>query len=175
MKMKKIVFSSILAIAMLFACEKDASGPATSSDVTNVEISSLKSAVDKNAVIIDQVKESLRSYFDGMENRDWDLMRSLVTQDYYVLEQGELFDVEGHINWLQEVAPPPVTLSFTFDYVDILVKGTTAWMVYYDFLDVYVGETVVGHWEGLESAVFLKSTGEWKLAMLTATEIPQEQ
>jgi hypothetical protein len=170
--MKKALISVVLALAMLFACEKNASDPVSPPVGADEEIT-LKSAVDKNAVIIDQVKESLRGYFDGMETRDWDLMRSLVTDNYYVLEQGELFDVEGHINWLQTVAPEPVMLSFTFDYVDVLVKGTTAWIVYYDYLDVSVGGNVVGHWEGLESAVFLKNGGEWKLAMLTATEIPQ--
>ena len=171
--MKKILFSSLLVLAMLFACEKESSKPDVLSETADAEASNLKSAVDKNAVIVDQVKESLSTYFEGMETRDWDLMRSLVTDSYLVLEQGELFDVEGHINWLEQVAPPPVTLSFSFDYVDVLVKGTTAWMVYYDHLDVLVEGNVVGQWEGLESAVFLKTKGEWKLAMLTATQIPQ--
>ena len=87
-------------------------------------------------------------YFDGMKTRDRDLMRSLVTHKYPVLEQGELFDVEGYITWLQAVAPPPVELSFNFDYVDVLVKSTTARMVYYDHLKVLVGGQVVGNWEG---------------------------
>ena len=174
--MKTISFAFFIALAMLFACEKDSADPLPATPGSpDMEISSLKSAVDKNSVITDQVKETLRDYFDGMETRDWDLMRSLVIDNYLVLEQGELFDVEGHINWLQQVAPPPVQLNFTLEYEDILVKGTTAWVVCYDHLDVTVGGNVVGHWEGLESAVFLKTGGIWKMAMLTATEIPQEE
>jgi ketosteroid isomerase-like protein len=173
--MKKILISSVLVLAMLFACEKDGSKPDVLSETADVETSHLKSAVNKNAVITDQVKECLRGYFDGMETRDWDLLRSLVTEDYLVLEQGELFDIEGHINWLQEVGPEPVRFSFTLTYEDVLVKGTTAWAVYFDHLDVYVGDVVVSQWDGLESAVFQKTGGEWKMAMMTATQIPAEE
>jgi hypothetical protein len=110
-----------------------------------------------------------------METRDWDLLRSLVTEDYLVLEQGELYDIEGHISWLQAAAPEPVVLSFTLTCEDVLVKGTTAWIVYFDHLDVYVGDVIVSQWDGLESAVFQKTSGEWKMAMMTATEIPAEE
>jgi hypothetical protein len=173
--MKKMFFSVFLALAVLFACEKEGSKPDVLSETADAEATILKSAVNKNAVIVDQVKECLRGYFDGMETRDWDLLRSLVTGDYLVLEQGELFDIEGHINWLQEVGPEPVRFSFTLTCEDVLVKGTTAWIVYYDHLDVYVGDMVVSQWDGLESAVFQKTSGEWKMAMMTATQILQEE
>ena len=172
--MKKVVFSAIFALAMLFACEKDSAGPGTTAEPEDDVISSKKSAVNKNAVIVDQIKESLQSFFDGIETRDYDLIRSLVTDNYYALEQGGLYDIEGHIDWLIEHTSPPAEFNFTLEYVDILVKGTIAWAVYYDHLEVSVGGTVVGHWEGLESGVFLKTGGEWKLAMMTVTEIPAE-
>jgi ketosteroid isomerase-like protein len=172
--MKKVLISVALALAVLFACEKDTSSPAKSSVITDEAVTSLKSEVNKNPIITDQIKECLRSFFDGIETRDYDLIRSLVTDEYYALEQGGLYDTEGHIAWLQEHTAPPAEFDFTLEYVDVLVKGTTAWAVYYDYLDVSVGGTVVAHWEGLESGVFLKTDGEWKLAMMTVTEIPAE-
>ena len=100
--MKKIAFSAFLALAMLFACENDNSTPALTSDPDDTEVTSLKSAVNKNAVIVDEVKECLRSYFDGMETKDWDLMKSLVTDEYLVLEQGESMYkyVAAHESWV---------------------------------------------------------------------------
>jgi hypothetical protein len=173
--MKKIVFSAMLSLAVLYACEKDTSSPAKSPVVPEEDVVALKSETIENPIVQDQVRECLQRFFEGIETRDYELIRSLVTDDYYALEQGGLYDIEGHIAWLQENTAPPAEFDFTLDYVDILVKGTTAWAVYYDYLDVLFGGTVVGHWEGLESGVFMKKNGEWKMAMMTVTEIPAEE
>ncbi|MFC2115164.1 nuclear transport factor 2 family protein [Bacteroidota bacterium] len=174
--MKKAILTVIIALAMLMACEKESDNSAAEATQDNTESSNLKSAVNKNAVIVDQVKETVRLYFDGMENDDWDLMRSLVTDDFLVLEQGELYDVEGQINWLIGGGAEFVNFDFTLTYEDVLVKGTTAWAVFYDHLDVYAGGSdPVAQWDGLESAVLMKVGGAWKLAMLTATQVPGEE
>ena len=173
--MKKILFSAILVLGMLAACEKDSAVPATTNGPEDAVVTSKKSALNKNAVITDQIRDCVQTFFDAIETRDYDLIRSLVTDEYYALEQGGLYDVNGHIIWLQENTGPPAEFDFTLEFVDILVKGTTAWVVYYDYLDVSVGGTVVAHWEGLESAVFLKQNGKWKMAMMTVTEIPAEE
>jgi hypothetical protein len=173
--MKKIAIPVILILALLFGCEKETTTPKIPSDDSEVEEVSLKSCGGFYNALLNQTKSTVEEYFAGMETRDYDLMRKNVTRNFSILEQGELFDVEGHINWLETVAPEPVVLDFTLEYVDIVVRGGTAWMVYYDHLDVLVGGNVVDQWEGLESAVLVRKRRGWKLAMMTATEIPEEE
>jgi hypothetical protein len=173
--MKKLVFPAILSLALILGCEKETTTPKIPSNDSDVEEVSLKSCGGFYNALLNQTKSTVEKYFIGMETRDYDLMRELVTRNFSILEQGELFDVEGHINWLETVAPEPVVLDFTLEYVDIVVRGGTAWMVFYDHLNVLVDGNVVGQWEGLESAVLVRKRRGWKLAMMTATEVPSEE
>ena len=73
--MKKIFVSMILALAMLFACEKEATGPVTE----DVDLAGLKSAnIEKNEVIENEVLDALHGYFEGLETK---LTRELAATD----------------------------------------------------------------------------------------------
>ena len=165
--MKRIFLTSVLAIAVLFACEKENPGPPSGPESDAV---GLKSAnIDKNEVIENKVLESLYGYFEGLEMKDYDLMRALAHENMYALEQGVLCDgVEEHIAWFESLGMPPVGVyNFDLEIVDIFVKGNVAWVIFYDHL--YIGGDNV--WNGLESGTFVKTEGMWKLAMMTVDNL----
>jgi len=165
--MQKFILTSVLALAVLFACEKENPGPPAGPISGDA---GLKSAnIDKNEVIEDQVLESLYGYFEGMEMQDYDMMRALAHENFISLEQGVYCDgVEEHIAWFESLGMPPVGVyNFDLEIKEVFVKGNVAWVVFYDHL--YIGGDNV--WNGLESGTFLKTEGTWKWVMMTVDNL----
>lgn len=165
--MKKIILSIFLALGMLFACEKETTVPSAGPESAD---GGLKSAnIVKNDVIVDQIKASLFTYFEGMELQDYDLMRSVAHESFYALEQGVFCKgVEEHIAWFASLTMPPIGVyHFDLDIQDILVKGDVAWIIYFDHL-IIGGNTA---WNGLESATLIKDRSVWKLVMMTVDNL----
>ena len=168
--MRKVLLTLMVSLVMLFACEKESTAPAENTESWDTDLPVLKAAsIDKNDVIVDQVKEALYGYFEGMEQQDYDLMRSLAHESFYALEQGVLcVGVEEHISWFQSLnMPPPGAYHFELDIVEVFVKGNVAWVIYYDAL--YMGDMNV--WNGLESTTFLKTNSVWKCVKMTVTNL----
>jgi len=165
--MKQIILSIFLAFAMLFACEKETTGPPAGPESTDGGLKSAK--IEKNEVIEEAVLDALHGYFEGLEMKDNDLLRSLAHEDFIALEQGVYCDgVEEHIAWFESLGMPPVGVYyFDLEIKEIYVKGNMAWVIFYDHL--YIGGDNV--WNGLESATFLKTEGMWKWVMMTVTNL----
>ena len=164
--MLRIFLTTMLALVMLVACEKEATGPATE----DIDLAGLKSAnIDKNEVIENAVLDALYGYFEGLEQKDNDMLRSLAHEDFIALEQGVYCDgVEEHIAWFESLGMPPVGVyNFELDVQEVFVKGNVAWVIFYDHL--YIGGANV--WNGLESATLMKTNGKWLWMMMTVTQL----
>jgi len=96
--------------------------------------------------------------------------RSLLTEDYLLLENGELLDIEGDI----ALMPAPESgykRTDAFDFRLVQVHGGTAYAVY--FLKSEITDKKVGtrNREWLESAILRRAGKGWRMALLHSTRI----
>jgi ketosteroid isomerase-like protein len=96
--------------------------------------------------------------------------RSFMTDDYFLLENGELLDVAGDMAMLGAL-PENHVRTDKFDFRHIWVDGDLAYLVY--FLESEMNDSKSGprskRW--LESAVLRRIDGQWRAAVLHSTRI----
>jgi lactoylglutathione lyase len=117
------------------------------------------------------VKQAVRqvySVFYG--DLDKEKYRSLLTDDYVLLENGELLDIKGDLA-LMPAPDDGYQRTDAFDFRLVKILGNTAYAVY--FLKSEIRDTKNGarSREWLESAILRRSDTGWKMALLHSTRI----
>lgn len=106
----------------------------------------------------------------GNPRVDRDYYRSFMTDDYLLLENGDLLDIEGDMALLGALAQDHVRTD-RFDFRYIHVDGDDAYAVY--FLESDMNDSKHGprsrRW--LESAIFRRENNQWRAAVLHSTRI----
>jgi ketosteroid isomerase-like protein len=102
--------------------------------------------------------------------KDKERYGSMLTDDYLLLENGELLDRAGDLALM-----PPANIGYQridrFDFRSVKVSGDVAYLVY--FLESNIDDKQKGSRERefLESAVMRRSPTGWKMAVLHSTLI----
>lgn len=94
--------------------------------------------------------------------------RSLLTEDYVLLENGKLLDVEGDV--ALRAPPGKAKRSDSFDFRSTKIHGDIAYVVYFLKSDI-VDEKGTRHLEWLESAILRRAGTKWLIALLHSTRI----
>ena len=137
-----------------------------------ISVSTLKMfAGDDEEAVKQAIKNDYYLYFVKMDENAY---RSILTEDYLLLENGELFDAEGDI----ALMPKPDSgyeRTDTFDFRYVKIEGDFAYAVY--FLKADITEKVNGtiHKEWLESTILRRSGDSWKIALLHSTRIAKPE
>lgn len=99
--------------------------------------------------------------------------RTFMTDDYLLLENGELLDLAGDMKMLGSL-PPDHKRTNRFDFRHVRVDGDHAYAVYY--LHSEMSDSAKGQRsrQWLESAVARRVGGEWRFAVLHSTRIAPE-
>lgn len=128
-------------------------------------------AGDDEEAVKQAVKNYYYLYFIKMDTSEY---KTILTKDYLLLENGELFDTDGDI-----AAMPDPNSGYertdTFDFRYVKIEGDIAYAVY--FLKADITEKTKGfiHKEWLESTILRRSGGEWKIALLHSTRITKPE
>ncbi|MCW9065968.1 MAG: nuclear transport factor 2 family protein, partial [Ignavibacteriaceae bacterium] len=93
-----------------------------------------------------------------------------LTEDYLILENGELLDTESDIALMPE-PDSGYERTDTFDFRYIKIEGDIAYTVY--FLKAEIKDKTNGtiNKEWLESTILRRSGDGWKIALLHSTKI----
>lgn len=111
-------------------------------------------AADDVAAIKQLVQNVYSVYYQNFDKQKY---RSLLTEDYLLLENGELLDIEGDIA-MMPAADSGYKRKDTFDFRSVKVHGDTAYAVY--FLKSETNDkNGVRNREWLESVVMRRSEG----------------
>ena len=96
--------------------------------------------------------------------------RSLLTEDYRLLEDGEILDVEGDIAFMPRPEDDYKRID-TFDFRSVKVHGDIAFAVY--FLKSAITDKKDGALTAryLESAILRRNDRVWRMALLHSTRI----
>ena len=115
----------------------------------------------------EQLKQVLTSYFDGIENRNFDKMKEVTTKDFVLFEDGKVWNNDSIINMIKGM--PPFDAKYTFNNFNINMDSENGNMFYYNHLDAALNDTTKMTYDWTESATFKKIDGEWKMNFLHST------
>jgi ketosteroid isomerase-like protein len=117
------------------------------------------------------VKQAVKNYYYlYFVKMDKDAYRSILTDDYLILENGELFDADGDI----ALMPDPDSgyeRTDIFDFRSVKIEGDLAYTVYFLKADITNNAKGTIHKEWLESTILRRSGEGWLIALLHSTRI----
>ena len=103
----------------------------------------------------------------------WDINkhRSLCTDDYLLIEDGEIWTMQKEAEHYAKSAQRILSRQDQFDIRFVKVQGNSAYTVYTLKSDITeAGKSITKRWN--ESVVFRKVQGVWKIALIHSTPIP---
>jgi ketosteroid isomerase-like protein len=124
-------------------------------------------ATDDETAIKEVIAAYYRTFF---RTRDEQKYRSLLTDDYLLLENGELLDAAGDIASMP-TAENEDERTDDFDFRLVRVHGDTGYAVYFLRSDITDKQSGRRHVEWLESATLRRSGSAWKVALLHSTRL----
>jgi hypothetical protein len=117
------------------------------------------------------IKQVMADYYETFfRTRDQAKYRALLTDDYLLLENGEVLDTAGDIASM----PTPDSeyqRSDVFDFRLVTVHDDTACAVYFLRSDMTDKKDGPRHMEWLESAMLRRKGSAWQVALLHSTRI----
>jgi ketosteroid isomerase-like protein len=134
--------------------------------IATASVPDLSSPDDETAV--KQAVKNVCSIF--YVNQDKQKYRSLLTEDYLLLENGELLDIEGDI----ALMPAPESgykRTDAFDFRSVKVHGDTAYAVYFLKSEITDQKNGTRNRQWLESAILRRAGNGWRMALLHSTRI----
>lgn len=119
----------------------------------------------------ESVKQFIRDYYSVyFMGRDKKKYRAMLTDDYLLLENGELMDADADIAAMP-AADSDLKRTDNFDFRQVKISRNIAYAVY--FLKSQTNDSKNGRRdrEWLESAILRRSGSGWKIALLHSTRI----
>lgn len=101
---------------------------------------------------------------------DKEKYRATLTDDYLLLENGEIFDADGDISFM----PRPedeYKRTDVFDFRSVKIQGDFAYAIYFLKSDINDKPKGQRNFEFLESAILRRSGSSWRVAVLHSTRV----
>jgi ketosteroid isomerase-like protein len=124
------------------------------------------SAADDATAIKQAIADVYVTFYAGLDKQKY---RALLTEDYVLLEQGKLLDIEGDL----ALMPTPESgykRADAFDFRSVRVHGDIAYAVYFLKSEIKDAKGTRNR-EWLESAILRRSGSRWLMALLHSTRI----
>ncbi len=123
-----------------------------------------------------EVEALIENSFDELfSNFKADDVSLYYTDDFILLEQGEVWDMEMILGYFIQAGANndrPVRLN-KFEFIQTVVEGDRAWTSYWNWATFKNGEEVVRDIKWLESATAVKTKDGWRLDMLHSTRVDE--
>ena len=114
----------------------------------------------------------LKSDYGTLLSMDIKKHMSNCTEDYLLVEGGEILNMEQESKWYADVANRATDRKDNFDFKYIRIDGNVAYAVYNLRSDITKeGKLTQKNWN--ESTIFRKVNGEWKIALIHSTPIKE--
>ena len=114
----------------------------------------------------------LKSDYGTMLNTDLKKHMSNCTEDYLLIEAGDIWNMEKESKWYKNDANKVTDRKDNFEFKYIRIDGDVAYAVYNLKSDITKdGKLTQNNWN--ESTIFRKVNGEWKIALIHSTPIKE--
>lgn len=115
------------------------------------------------------IRKTVDDYYAAYRGFDKAMYRACLTDDYALLENGELLDIEGDLASMAS-AGSGYERTDVFDFRLVKVQEDVAYAVYFLASDIR-DEQGPRHREYLESMVLRRSASGWRTALLHSTRL----
>lgn len=117
-----------------------------------------------------EIVSILKSDYETRASYDLDKHKRNLTDQFMLLENGEIWDLERDSEWYRANANRNVARKDYFNIHTVRVYGDIAYVVYELVSEFTSNNALRGkHW--LESAIFRKINGAWKLELLHSSRV----
>ncbi|MCI0696838.1 nuclear transport factor 2 family protein [candidate division KSB1 bacterium] len=127
--------------------------------------SSQDNVVEKEAV--DGVR---LAFFEAITKYDYQALRNQCTEDFVLFENGLHWNADSLINIIKSFEAKQASFKYSFEDIKTEVQGALAWTTYRNHGLISMAERQI-EYEWLESAIFKKRNGLWKIAFLHSTVV----
>jgi len=155
----KILFSSLFASLLLISCQT------RKKDVLQGSISDDEIEIAKNLI-----QGSFDDLWAGVDSTK---IKNYHTDDFIILEQGEIWDNERIKEYMRgqlSRANRPVRTN-RMEYISIEKYGASIQIAYWNYADFKLNDSLVGKASWLESALAVKTENGWRLKMMHSTGV----
>ena len=109
----------------------------------------------------EKLKDVLKEYFQGVENKDFQKMMDLTTKDFVSIDDGTIFTSDSIIKVIK--CYPNLKAKYTLDNFTINVDNNSGNIRYFNNMNVVINDTIHMSPNYIQSATFKKVDGIWKL------------
>jgi len=114
------------------------------------------------------VVDYYKVYYTDLDRRKY---RSMLTDDYVLLENGDIVSLEQDIS-LMPTPQDHYQRKDTFDFRSVKIQKDVAYLVYFLKSDITDKQEGARHREYLESMILRRDTGgTWRVALLHSTKL----
>ncbi len=125
-----------------------------------------------------QVEQLIQDSFDEIfSNYNAEKLTDFYTEDFILLEHGEVWDMAFIRNYLGKAKsnPNPPTRTNRFEYIKTIVEGDRAWIAYHNYATISRDGQVLRELYWLESATAIRTENGWLLDMLHSTRADKKE
>ncbi|MFL0683528.1 MAG: nuclear transport factor 2 family protein [Algoriphagus aquaeductus] len=125
-----------------------------------------------------QVEQLIQDSFDEIfSNYNAEKLTDFYTEDFILLEHGEVWDMAFIRNYLGKAKsnPNPPTRTNRFEYIKTIVEGDRAWIAYHNYATISRDGQVLRELYWLESATAIRTENGWRLDMLHSTRSDKKE
>ena len=116
---------------------------------------------------------TVQYFFAAISAFDYARMELVVTDDFQLLEDGEVWDIDTLIAAIRPSEDPYIRSNF-FSLVKEESRNEIAWVSYWNRATFTLsGDTSEAIW--LESALLFKEQGEWKMQLMHSTPVSPDK
>ncbi len=119
----------------------------------------------------DQPFNTIQEFFAATSAVDHDKLKSLMTDDFQLLEVGEIWDASKLIKVIQ---PSDRIRQNYFQLITTKLHGDSAWVSYWNKA-IFTNKGKSGTLYWLESAVLVKHGANWQIQMLHSTRVDKDK
>ena len=114
------------------------------------------------------IEAAIVKFFDGLTEVDNNKLKATTTDDFLLLEHGEVWNMDTLVHKLTQSKNPNRIRVNSFDFFKTEQKDDVAWVSYFNTADFTMGDRKQSvRW--LESAVLVRQGKEWKIKQLHST------
>ena len=113
-------------------------------------------------------EQAIVRFFDGLATLNEKMIRENCTNDFILLEDGEVWNMDTLISKISPKKSTDFKRTNHFNFFQTEISGNQAWMAYDNTANITInGRDIRVDW--LESAILRKEKGVWKIWMLHST------
>ncbi|WP_437507511.1 nuclear transport factor 2 family protein [Sorangium sp. So ce1099] len=115
----------------------------------------------------EEMKAVILAYFDCVSRKDFARMKTLTTPEFVIFENGKIINNDGLIDIIK--ASPITKATYSFEDFRVSVDDNSGSLVYFNHGEFVTKDASTLTRDWLESAIFKKVGGEWKLDFVHST------